>query len=182
MTKQEQILAKRNKPIEVGDIVFISVPYTHKTTVSEGRGKKKTTKEINENAVFETEGTVTEIKPKTKVGLVYEVQLSNIRVPTDAELKGFSVRYESSVKHNCFKAEHVSPTYNECGANPFKKERFRVDFYNQNVDTILFKACYNRRSDDGFDEPHYDVIVDNGRKKIKESLAKRMVVLILTHL
>lgn len=167
MNKQEQIEKKLAKPIEVGDYVQIKVPYSYKENVTEGKGKKKITKSVIKETVFTNGGTVTKILPKTKHGLVYEIQLGSVRIPMEVGLTGLDTRYENSVKHDHFKAEHVSPTTLECGANSFKKERFRVNFYNQNISTILFKACYGRRDDD-FNTPKYDVHTGVGGEHDKQ--------------
>ena len=167
-TKQEQIAAKKEKPIEIGDYVSINVPYIYKETISEGKGKKKIYKTIDKEGIFTTNGYVNKSISNTPHGLVYEVKLGSIRVPNEISLKGISTSYQGTIRHECFKAEHVSPTFDECGANPFKKEQFRVSFYNQDISSILFKACYGRRSNDDFNEPNYSVHSGNGSIREKQ--------------
>lgn len=151
-TKQEQIIQKKLKPIEIGDRVAINVPYIQKSSVTEGRGKKRETKIVENSVVFHTEGTVLKILPNTEDGLVYLVQLGSVSVPSEVSIK---TTWENSYKQEVFKAVHVRPTYTECGMNPFKKETFRINFYNQDITSVLFKACYGRR-DYSFEKPNYD--------------------------
>ncbi len=151
-TKQEQIDAKKLKPIAIGDRVSINVPYTYNETVTEGRGKKKETKIVEKTALFHTDGDVIEIIPESEYGFIYVVGLGSIRVPSEVSIK--TTYSGNSYKSEIFKAEYVSPTFVECGANPFKKESFRVNFFNQGIDSILHKACYGKRFMD-YQEPQY---------------------------
>lgn len=160
MKKQEQIAAKKIKPIEIGDFVGVEVPYETTTDVTEGKGKNKVTKSVTSLCLFSQGGDVVDIVTLPKFGLVYVVAFSSTRIPTEVLLVKSS-DYVGHRWHVYFKAEHVSPTYLECGANPFKKEAFRVDFYNQDISSMLFKACYGKH-DDNFKTPKYDVVQDNG--------------------
>jgi hypothetical protein len=143
MTKQEQIEAKRIKPIEVGDYVLIQIPYTRTETKTEGRGKKKTTTQVEINEVFNFEGTVIAI-----IDGSYKVRNYSTRIPyeiKDVLASGYDHRSEGWVLAN---PEYVSPTFYDCGSKPFAKEKHRISFYNQELASILFKAGYGRRSDD----------------------------------
>jgi len=169
--KLEQIEAKRKKTIEVGDYVEIRVPYSYPDTVTTGKGKKKVITEITKDAIFRTNGTITKVLPDASMGIIYEIKLGSISVPSNIELKGFVTRFEGHSKHDYFKAEHVHPTFDECGSNPFKKERFRVDFYNQGISSILFKAGYGKIND-SFEEPQYSVHSGTGSEHDKQFAGK----------
>lgn len=160
-TKQEQIEAKRKKPIEVGDYVSIEAPYVKKKTITEGRGKNKTTKEVEEKFVFETNGRVEDIvnvehgRIKSLTGLIYKISMSSVSIPIELN-DVLPTSYDSkSNKSVLAEAKHVFPTFYDCGANPFTKERRRINFYNQDISSLLLKTCYGRRSDSDFESPEY---------------------------
>lgn len=122
---------------------MIQIPYTRKEIKTEGRGKKKTTTQIEINEVFTLEGTVLNIIDGT-----YKVHRPSVRIPSeinDVLKSGYDHRSEGWVLAN---SEYVSPTFYDCGSNPFAKEKCRITFYNQELSSILFKAGYGRRSDD----------------------------------
>ncbi len=169
--KQQQIEEKLAKPIVEGDYVAIEVPYSYKETVTEGRGKKKETKTVIKEAVFKSNGYVKKIVTVVSHGVVYIISMGSTRVPSEVYLKNMG-GFEGYDKFEGFKAEHVKPTVVECGANPFKKERFRVDFYNKEIASLLFAACYGKRFDDGFENPQYTVHTGNGTEKDKEFKGK----------
>jgi hypothetical protein len=167
MKKQDQIEAKRKRPIEKGDRIQISVPYTTSEEVMEGRGKNKTTKTVMTKHVFKTTGTVNDFHDE-KDGVVYEIQMGSVRVPSQAYLTGRQSKYlDRSIRLDYFKAEHVSPTYDECGSNPFKKKRFRVSFYNQDFSSLLSKACYGYGLEGDYQTPVYRVIGNTDNKADK---------------
>ncbi len=59
---------------------------------------------------------------------------------------------DSHYQHNSHYAvldlKYVYPTFDECGANPFGREKRSVIFQSQEISSILFRAGYGRRSDD----------------------------------
>jgi hypothetical protein len=143
MNKQQQIEAKATKPIEVGDYVKVTVPYTRKVTRTEGRGKKKVTIEENVDQTFQMEGRVIEV-----LDSAYKISASSISIPyelKDTLPSGYEKRYEQWV---LAKAEYVKPTFHDCGSNPFTKEKRRISFFNQDLMSILSKMGYGRRSND----------------------------------
>jgi len=168
-TKQAEIEAKKAKPIEIGDNVAIHIPFTYKKTVTEGKGKKKIHKTVVVEDAFETTGDVKDIIFKPNKPLVYVVFLGSISVPTDLDIK---TEYEGHTKSGYFKAEHVRPTFTECGSNPFKKERFRVSFYNQDIISVLFKAGYGKGNNNGFDEPKFNIHTGTGSEHDKQFTGK----------
>jgi len=165
-TKAEQIEAKRKKPIEVGDYVSIKVPYEETETITEGRGKKKTSKEVIKDVVFHTQGRVEEIYSDLKKnnfdfgkkdlkGIVYKISMSSVSVPHELN-DILPTKYDGRSNKSVFsEAKYVHITFGECGANPFAKERRRISFYNQDISSLLFKACYGRSNDNSYEEPEY---------------------------
>jgi len=154
MTKEEQIEAKRKKPIEIGDYVNVRVPYSKKSSVTEGRGKKKVTKDVTEQLVFRTDGRVVKINPKT-----IEITMGSVSIPYKLN-EQLPTKYRNNEKVVTVATPLVYPTFGECGANPFGKEKRRINFYNQDISSLLFKACYGRSSDNNFEKPEYR---DNGK-------------------
>lgn len=146
--KQEQIEAKKVKPIEIGDRVKITIPYQITESKIIGKGKNKTTESIKIDKEFITEGTVNSIEDT-----IYKVSLGSISVPFEIKDK-LKEYYKGYSKFGIVDKKYLSPTFDECGSNPFKKETFRVDFYNQDIGSILFKACYAKRSE-SFEKPDY---------------------------
>lgn len=148
-TKQEQIEAKKVKPIEIGDRVKITIPYEYTEDVVTGRGKKKVTTKETKEKTFVTEGNVLSIDKE-----IYKISLGSISIPMEIN-QILPSSYDNRSSKYCFcDKKYLSPTFNECGSNPFKKETFRVDFYNQDISSILFKACYAKRSE-SFEKPDY---------------------------
>jgi len=152
MNKQEQILAKKLKPIEIGDFVKVEIPYTTYETVTTGKGKNKLVTQVPKPSVFSGGCYVRDII-NSEEGLIYLVDTQSIRIPNELSLKR---TYDKHVSLCEVKAEFVSPTYLECGENPFKKEKFRVSFYNQDISCLLGKACYAKR-DENYMVPKYNV-------------------------
>jgi hypothetical protein len=139
MKKQEQIQAKLSKPIELGDKVVVIINYDTFKTETIGRGKKKEEITTTVPQVFRLEGDVY----KLENGEVH-IDYQSTRIPD--ELKNvvktyFPKQYQSiAVVSNAY----VSPTTYECGSNPFGKEKRRINFYNQDLSSLLFKAGYKR--------------------------------------
>lgn len=165
MTKQEQIKAKEIKPIEVGDFVSIYTKYLTENSIVTGRGKnKKTVTETVENQ-FRTQGTVTEILDDKFI-----ITSNSVRVPI--ELKGLIVStYVDNYQYLVVDKSIVKPTFFECGVNPFGKEKRRISFYNQEIQSLLHKMGYDRHSFSAIDcdwrkinfDPYvYDI---NGEKR-----------------
>jgi hypothetical protein len=175
LNKQKQIEAKQIKPIVVGDVVGIVVPYTTKELVTEGRGKNKITKEVEISQIFRTDGRVEKIyidletqglDGKSFIGKSYQISIGSIRIPTEVETLGVKTTYKDREKCCTVNSEYVKPTYYECGSNPFAKEKVRVNFYNQDIASLLFKACYGRR-DGNFENPVYSTHSGNGTEHDK---------------
>ena len=143
MTKQEQIEAKNNRPIVVGDYVKILIPYKTQTEITEGRGKKKTTRLVEEEAVFSTGGSLEEIN-----GNKFKVHFGSISIPSEITEIYLMVTYDKRIRYGIVDKKYVYRTYLDCGADPFAKEKLRINFYNQDVYSLLFKAGlyknYNR--------------------------------------
>jgi hypothetical protein len=154
MTKAEQIAARLAAPIKVGDRVDYKVEYTE-TTHSKVKGKKEPVPTY-ETKTHTGSGEVTDIVNTKKYGLVYVVFNRHYKsIPHQIELKGIE-EIQKDYNFNILKAEWVTPNTNDCGANPFVAE-LRVDFNSGDIDDLLSKGCYGRRSE-SFDEPEYKTI------------------------
>ena len=142
MNKQEQIEAKKIKPIEVGDTVLIDIDYTKQVTdkVKVGRKTELVTKIIDQN--FSTDGKVVLIQDD-KV----HVELGSISVPHDISDKTPTYYPERGLKVCVVEKQYIKPTFYECGSNPFGREKRRINFFNQDLSSLLMKAGYGRRSD-----------------------------------
>lgn len=160
MTKQEQIEAKNIKPIEVDDIVRIEIPYSYTEDVVTGKGKKKVTTKETRNEIFHIDGSVIKIDND-----LFAINLGSggARIPSEID-KLLKIKYEGYCKIAIANKELVKPTFYECGSNPFKRESFQVNFFNQEINSLLFKACYGKR-DDNFNEPKYSIHGGDSGKK-----------------
>lgn len=144
MNKQEQIAAKLSKPIEIGDKVRVSIPYNKKETKKEKIGKKNIFTEVLVERIFKTEGNVVQItNDKIKIGLYgsqsIPIELQNV----------LSVNYDYTNKFDKFilvDSQLVKPTTYECGVNPFSKEKNRINFFNQELSSLLYRIGFD---DDG---------------------------------
>lgn len=143
MKKQEQIEAKKNKPIEVGDLVKVSTNYfkTVTETVKVGRKREFINKEVEKKFTFE--GTVLKIENDK-----YYVKLNSTSVPYELNEKLPSKHTDKNEQYCIADISIITPTVYECGANPFCKEKRRISFYNQDIWQILFKAGYGKITDD----------------------------------
>lgn len=139
MNKQEQIAAKLAKPIEIGDKVIVIINYDTTKTETIGRGKKKEEIVKNIPQTFRLEGDVY----KLENGNVH-IDYSSTSIPN--ELKDVvKTYYPKQYQHIAVVSNtYVSPTTYECGNNPFGKEKRRINFYNQDLSSLLFKAGYRR--------------------------------------
>lgn len=169
MTKEEQIKAKSLKPIEVGDTVKVSIDYKKRVSkpILVGKKKKYVEEEIDSN--FLLEGEVIKIHDDK-----IDVANNNTSLPT--ELYNIIESYYPERYSHVFIVDkkYVSPTYSECGANPFGRIKRRISFYNQDLVSILFKAGYGHR-DNNFKEQNLDrdnrvnfnpfIIDSNGERK-----------------
>lgn len=142
MTKKEQIEAKKLKPFEVGDNVIFKIPFKKKVTETKKEGRKKIHEEKLIDDCFKNTGFIYKIEND-----IIHIKISNISIPFELreEVPSYYPRqYVNVIK---VKKEFVSPTFNECGSNPFSKEKRRIDFYNQDIESILFKCGYNIGND-----------------------------------
>lgn len=160
MTKQEQIEAKKVKPFEIGDTVRIEIPYSYTEDVVTGKGKKKVTTKETRNEVFHADGSIKKIDGDL---LTINLGSGGSGIPTEID-KLLKIKYEGYLKIAVANKELVKPTVYECGSNPFKKESYQVNFFNQELASLLFKACYGKR-DDNFLEPKYSIHGGDSGKK-----------------
>jgi len=147
MTKQEQIEAKRIKPIEVGDKVLVEIPYSEKNEKVVGRGKKKETIIETTEKVFKFEGELIKIEGDAMHVIIYST-----RIPSEVKHLVETYYPERYSTVGVVDRKFVYPTFHECGANNFCKEKRRINFYNQDLSSFLLKAGYGRHSDD-FNKP-----------------------------
>lgn len=147
MNKQEQIEAKKIKPIEVGDYVLIYIKYQKESTNYVGKGKKRELVTEKLDKVFKTNGNVVLID-----GDNIHIKLYSVSVPFEIKDKATNY-YDDENSNICVtNRQYVFPTFVDCGVNPFGKEKRRIQFYNQDLGSLLHKAGYGRRSND-FEEP-----------------------------
>ena len=149
MLKEEQIEIKRNKPVEVGDFVRVEIPYVLHFTKVQGRGKSKTETSHSEIRTFHVEGRVLFISET-----LYGVATGSTRIPVEVSRK-----YNYDVFHDLSKSRaygescisvpgnYVFPTFYECGVDPFAKEKPRITFYNQDLESILLRVGWEVSSD-----------------------------------
>lgn len=142
MNKQEQIEAKKIKPFEVGDYIEIKVPYQTTNTTIEGRGKSKREVKTTTDHVFSLNGTITKIVNDT----IQFKKSSSSRIPFEVSAQFIDSRYNSYDEYITIDKKFVFPTFRECGANPFTKSRFRVSFYNKNIQGFEYIFVFQRHS------------------------------------
>jgi hypothetical protein len=138
--KQEQIELKRIKPISIDDYISIEIPYEQTEQITIGKGKSKTISLSTKTLVFKSFGKV--------VGIIdnkYEISIGSVRIPHQFEDLVRS-KNKGIENHIIVDREFIWPTYNECGANPFKKEVYRVVFSNIDIHSLIFKSCFGKRS------------------------------------
>lgn len=133
MNKQEQIAAKAIKPFEVGDYIEIKVPYQVTTTTTEGRGKNKRDVKTTTEHVFSLNGTILKIEGDS----IQFKKASSTRIPSEVSVQFIRSQYSDYNDFITIEKEFVFPTFKECGANPFTKNRSRVNFYNKSIEGIL---------------------------------------------
>ena len=107
-----------NIQYEIGDYVKIVIGYNKTVTTPEGKGKKKI--------------EVTNIEPHTfsQSGYVYNMDSENIHVSLNSvnvprEVSDIVKDYYPERYHHVVivPREYVHPTFDECGGNPFCKEK-----------------------------------------------------------
>jgi hypothetical protein len=164
MNKQEQIELKKIKPIEVGDYVLVKTEYNKDETVYLGKGKIKAATTKTTVVEFKTQGTVIEITEDK-----FKIKVTSVRVPFELE----GIVDSTYDKHNqtiISDKSIVYPTFLDCGANPFCKEKNRITFYNQDIQSILWKMGYNKKdleTERDWQKINFDpyVIDSNGEKQ-----------------
>lgn len=167
MTKQEQIEAKKIKPFEVGDFVIITLPYIEKETKKVGRGK--TSKFVTEetNKVFSHQARIVRLEDDFII-----VEQNSKSVPFNIDKNILFCIYEGREGWIKVKKDFVSHTFYDCGANPFGRVKRRINFYNQDIQSLLFKVGFNVRrmemtENDGTNRINFDpyIIDADGNKR-----------------
>lgn len=133
MNKQEQIEAKAIKPFAVGDYIEIKVPYQVTTTTTEGRGKNKQEVKTTTEHTFSLNGTILKIDNDN----IQFKKASSSRIPSEVSVQFIKSQFSDYTELITIDKKFVYPTFRECGANPFTKNRFRVNFYNKSIQGIL---------------------------------------------
>jgi len=138
MTKQEQIESKKTKPFEVGDYVEVKTSYTEEKSVWVGRGKNKELVTDKTEKEFTALGNIVEISND-----LFKISTNNIRVPL--ELKdSVEITYSGHKQFIIVDKSIVIPTFLDCGINPFGKEKRRIIFYNNDIQSLLWKMGYDK--------------------------------------
>lgn len=161
MTKAEQIEIKKSKPITIGDYVRIEYPYTTTKQVKVGRGKKAVMEDVTENHLFTHESTLLDIKvidDKT----VYLIDAGNTGTPSELE-----TTYRNNYQKVVFiDPSYVKQTFYDCGADHFKKCDYRINFYNKNIEGLLYNAKID--IDRETNKPKFQYTIHNGIGKNEE--------------
>lgn len=145
MTKEEQIEARKIKPFEVGDRIRIIVPYQKKMTEYVKQGRKKVAVEKLVDCEFNNDGTIEKI-----VDGKLHVYLPSVSIPLEIDKELPSYYKTNTSKFAIVDPKYASPTFFDCGANPFGKEKRRINFYNQTLDSIINKCGYKRFKNEGY--------------------------------
>lgn len=140
MYNKEQALKEHlAKPIIVGDGVDFIFEYTTEKTEQVGRGKLKKWETVLLDVTHNGSGTVEEIRETDEHGLLYKVDTGSTRFPSEVKLveKGYG---------KWVKAEWCTPSTFAIGYNPFTKVLPRINFMKQDIEQLITRTGYGRRS------------------------------------
>lgn len=155
MNKQEQIDAWNKRPIQKGDMVNVIADYTVPVTTTTGRGKNKVTEVTREPKQFNSTGEVVGVF-HTRDEDIFAIKFFSTRIPHELEkvtVPGYSPAHDVTLCREAW----VNRDYTHCGMNPFKPEPPRMDFFNQEIASLLSNCGYRRRHDD-YNKPDYKTI------------------------
>lgn len=147
MTKQEQITAKLSKPFEVGDIVNLVYPYVVTETTVKGKGKNKETVQITKNKTFSSIGKILAIVGD-KITITNN-NSSSLPYNDNNIVKSYGDNNAITADKKFFEQN-----IDKCGSNPFSPEKNNINFYNQDISTLLFKAGFGRKAETLQDEDY----------------------------
>lgn len=138
MTKQEQIDARKLKPIEVGDDVLMVYPYVEVKTEVVGRGKKKEEVKTEITKTLKVKGKVLSIDGSMVT--TTKQDSSSIPITTTDIVVSYPQRYYTTITYDI---KFCQPTYDDCGVNPFVGEMIDIDFYHMEISGLLHKLNLN---------------------------------------
>jgi hypothetical protein len=147
MTKQEQIEARKLKPIEVGDDVLMVYPYVEIKTEVVGRGKKKEEVKTEITKTLKVKGKVLSIDGSLVT--TTKQDSSSIPIITTDIVVSYPQRYYTTITYDI---KYCQPTYDDCGVNPFVGEMFDINFYHTDITTLLFKMNLNNNGEENTNE------------------------------
>ena len=155
-TKQDAVREWLDRPIQVNDWVDIAVPYTE---MVREKVKGKWT-DVPTRKVKTGHGTVIAVQKDKAYGLLIQVKTESWSLPSSPSgvpdgWKGPGSGYGEPWLIEAW----VTPNTDHLGADPFV-ESPDIRFFNQNIDSLLHRACYSRYNET-FDEPEYKRFKEN---------------------
>jgi hypothetical protein len=159
MKKTEQIEIHKAKPFEVGDHVRVKAVYTEEVT---NRNNKRKPYTETVERTFKSDGKILTITED-------EITITSTSARVPLALNGLvQTAYAGHEQFLICKKELISYTFQECGANPFCPEKRRINFYAQDIQSLLYKTGWGRDdSDASWRKINFDpfVIDKNGDKQ-----------------
>jgi hypothetical protein len=154
MTKQEQIEQLKKEPFQIGEDVTFSIPYEKVNKEKIKEGKKFVTKEIKSQELFTQNGTI-----KNIVDDIFIIcSDSSIRVP-DSIIYTWEDKYYKIFR---VKFDYISHDLSKCGKDPFIEQDWnaRINFYQSDIEQILYRCGWERREKKFNNEEIGDVIIE----------------------
>lgn len=142
--KESQIKEWLDRPVQVGDRINATIKYTKKETVTAGRGKSRKVDTVEKEHTKHVSGIVKAIVADAYDRPVYAVDSYGWSVPYEAMLEMPIATRDTEY----LLAEWCTPDVGHCGANPFRKDPPRINFYNQSVWQLMFNCGYDRGGED----------------------------------
>jgi hypothetical protein len=125
--------------------VNVIIPYTEMVTekVKVGRKKEYVTNEVQK--VFKENGHITDL-----IDGKVNVNFYTTRIPVSNSFRKVAESVYGRNYDNVLTVpnEYVHHTFDECGADSFAPKKDRVQFWNQDIASILDRAGYGRHSED----------------------------------
>lgn len=141
MNKREQITTRLATPISKGDNIKVTILYKKISSVKVGR--KYVSKETDVERTLS--GRVTKIYDHPVYGKLYEIT-SQESIPYEARLPYEDLLSSGLDANYTVKYEWVMQDTSDCGVDPFKPS-VEINFISSDVEGLLFKGSYGKRSD-----------------------------------
>ena len=147
MNKQEQIEFKKAKPFEIGDYVSFCASYKKEVCGQIGRRKNKKTVTELIDVDFSDSGTIINVEDGK-----YKIEFVSSKTFPHQLRELVETGYNRHNQIVICTEEFLKHTFFECGSNPFSKEKRRIQFYNQEICSLFYKAGYGRSGEDYSEE------------------------------